>query len=149
MRKKEISIPYKWKVMMVGALGVLMSTMDLGMMRIALPPLGEAFGVGPDSVVWVQLITFMVGAGIILSVGKAADMYGRKRVFSLSLLVMSIGLCMCSLSQTFGQLLASRFILSVGLVISLANGIAIVTAAFPSQERGKAIGIISAVASTG
>jgi len=149
MRKKERSIPYKWKVMVVCALGVLLSTMDLGMMRIALPPLGEAFEVGPDSVVWVQLVTFMVGAGIILSVGKAADMYGRKRVFSLSLLVMSIGLCVCSLSQNFGQLLASRFILSIGLVISLANGIAIVTAAFPSQERGKAIGIISAVASTG
>ncbi len=135
--------------MVVGALGVFLSTMDLGMMRIALPALGEAFGVGPNSVIWVQLITFMVGAGMTLTMGRAADMYGRKRVFSLSLLIMGVGLCSCSLSQSFGQLLASRFILSIGLVVSLATATAIVTSAFSSQERGKALGIIGAVASMG
>jgi EmrB/QacA subfamily drug resistance transporter len=142
-------ISYKWKVMVVGAMGVLLSTMDLGMMRIALPPLGEAFEVGPNSIIWVQLITFMVGTGMTLSIGKAADIYGRKMVFFLSLLIMSVGLCLCSLSQNFGHLLASRFILSIGLVVSLATAIAIVTAAFSTQERGKALGIIGAVSSMG
>ena len=104
--------------MAVGSLGVFLSTMDLGMMRIALPSLGEKFGVEPNSVIWVQLITFMVGAGMTLTMGRAADMYGRKRVFSLSLLIMGVGLCLCSLSQSFGQLLASRFILSIGLALA-------------------------------
>jgi EmrB/QacA subfamily drug resistance transporter len=135
--------------MVVSSLGVLLSTMDLGMMRIALPPLSEAFSVGSNSIVWAQLITFMVGTGMVLTMGKLADLYGRKRVYILSLLTMSIGLGLCSLSQDLTQLLASRFILSIGLVVSLALGMAIATSSFSDNERGKIIGIISSVASAG
>jgi len=85
MKKVEAHIPYKWKAMAVGALGVLVPTMDMGMMRIALPQLGEVFGVGPNSVIWVQLIYLMVGTGMMLTTGKVADTFGRKMVFSLGL----------------------------------------------------------------
>ena len=130
-------------------MGVLMSTMDMGMMRIALPPLGEVFGVGPNSVIWVQLIYLMVGTGSMLTMGKVADIYGRKRVFFLGLLIMSIGLTLCSLSQNFGQLIASRFVFSIGATMSIATVNAIITTAFSIGELGKALGIIGAVISVG
>jgi len=149
MKKVEAHIPYKWKAMAVGALGVLVPTMDMGMMRIALPQLGEVFGVGPNSVIWVQLIYLMVGTGMMLTTGKVADTFGRKMVFSLGLVVSSLGLVICSLSQNFGQLLFARFIFSVGATMAIATTNAIVTAAFPAKERGKALGIIGAVVSIG
>ena len=149
MKKAEIRIPYKWKAMVVGAVGVLVSTMDVGMMRIALPRLGEVFGVGPNSVIWVQLIYLMVGTGMMLTIGKVADTSGRKKVFSLGLVVSSVGLVLCSLSQNFSQLLLARFVFSIGATMSIATTNAIVTAAFPAKERGKALGIIGAVVSMG
>ena len=139
-----MSISYKWKAMFVGAMGVLLCTMDLGMMRIALPPIGEALGVGPNSIVWIQLVTLMLGAGMSLSVGKAADMYGRKKIFSLGLLTMVPGLGLCSLSQNFEQLLASRFISALGVITAVSSAMAIVTGAFPAKERGHAVGMIMA-----
>ena len=85
MKKVGITLSYKWKAMVVGAVGVLVPTMDVGMMRIVLPRLGEVFGVGPNSVIWVQLIYLMVGAGMMLTIGKVADTLGRKKIFSLIL----------------------------------------------------------------
>ncbi len=135
--------------MFVGAVGVLLCTMDLGIIRIALPSLGEALGVGPNSIIWIQLVTLIVGVGMTLSVGKAADMYGRKRVFSLGLLIMTVGLGLCSLSQNFEQLLASRFISALGIITAMSTSIAIVTGAFSAEERGKALGIIWAASYMG
>ena len=149
MKKAGITLSYKWKAMLVGALGALVPTMDMGMMRIALPRLGEVFGVGPNSVIWIQLIYLMVGTGMMLTLGKVADTVGRKKVFSLGLIVSSVGLVLCSLSQNFGQLLLARFVFSIGATMSIATATAIVTAAFPTEERGKALGIIGAVVSIG
>jgi len=119
------------------------------MMRIVLPRLGEVFGVGPNSVIWVQLIYLMAGTGTMLTAGKAADTFGRKKVFSLGLVVSSMGLVLCSLSQNFEQLLLARFVFSIGATMSIATANAFVTAAFPAKERGKALGIIGAVVSIG
>ena len=149
MKKVETRIPYKWKAMVVGALGVLVSTMDMGMMRIALPQLGEVFGVGPNSVIWVQLIYLMVGTGMMLTAGKVADTFGRKKILAIGLVVASVGLVLCSLSQNFGQLLIARFVFSIGATMAIATTTAIITAAFPAKERGKALGIIGAVVSMG
>jgi EmrB/QacA subfamily drug resistance transporter len=149
MKKAGICISYKWKAMAVGALGVLVSTMDEGMIRIALPGLGEVFGVGPNSVIWVQLIYLMVGTGMMLTIGKVADIFGRKKVFTLGLVVSSLGLVLCSLSQNFSQLLLARFVFSVGATMSIATANAIVAAAFPARERGRALGIIGVVISIG
>jgi len=149
MKKVGITLSYKWKAMAVGAVGVLVPTMDVGMMRIVLPRLGEVFGVGPNSVIWVQLIYLMVGVGMMLTIGKIADTIGRKKIFSLGMGISSVGLVLCSLSQNFGQLLLARFVFSIGATMSIATANAIVTAAFPAKERGKALGIIGAVISMG
>ncbi len=149
MRKKEIVISYKWKAMLVGAMGVLMSTMDVGMMQIVLPHLGEVFGVGPDSILWVHLIYLLVGTAMMLTMGKVADTFGRKKIFSLGLVVFSLGLVLCSLAQNFVQLLLARFVFSIGATMTIATTNAIITAAFPAKERGKALGIIGAVVSMG
>jgi EmrB/QacA subfamily drug resistance transporter len=91
----------------------------------------------------------MIGAGMTLSVGKAADMYGRKKILSVGLLVMAIGLVLCALSHSFEQLLASRFVSAFGVIISMSSATAVATAAFSAQERGKALGIIWAMAYMG
>ena len=145
MKKVETRIPYKWKAMTVGALSFLVSTMDLGMMRVVLPRLSEVFGVGSNSIIWVQLIYLMVGTGMMLTAGKIADTFGRKKILSLGLVIASAGLVFCSLSQNFNQLLIARFVFSIGATMSVATTNAIVIAAFPAKERGKALGIMGAV----
>lgn len=149
MKKTEMSISYKWKALIVAGIGILSSTMDLGIMRVVLPPLGEVFQVGPNTVIWVQLIYLLVGTGMMLNIGKMADTFGRKKVFALGLVISSVGLLFCSLSQNFGQLLLARFVFSIGATMTIATANAIVAAAFPANERGKALGITGAVVSLG
>ncbi len=149
MKKTEHSIPYKWIAMSVVAVGTFMNTLDAGAIRIALPHLGHVFQVGPDTVVWVWLIWLLMGTGLMLTMGRVGDAFGRKRLYIFGLVIFSLGLGLCSLAQGLIQLVMFRLIQAVGAAMTISTGNAIVTASFPPEERGKALGIIGAVVGAG
>jgi len=149
MQKAGRSTSYKWVAMSVVAMGILMSTLDMGAIHIVLPHLEQVFQTGPDTVVWVSLIWVIIGSGLMLALGRAGDVFGRKRLFTLGLAIFSLGLGLCSLAQSFIQLVIFRLIQAVGAAMTMATENAIITASFPSKERGKALGIIGAVVGLG
>ena len=149
MRNIKHSNSYKWIAMSVVTMGVLMSTLDMGAVRIVLPHLERAFQTSPDTVVWVSLVWVFIGSGLMLTLGRVSDIFGRKRIFTLGLAIFSLGLGLTALAQSLVQLIIFRLIQAVGAAMTMANEYAITTASFPSKERGRALGIMGAVAALG
>ena len=140
---------YKWLVLGTVGLGVLTSTVDGSIVNIALPDLRQVFGVNASTVVWISVIFLLSSVGLMLTLGSLGDAVGRKRVFLTGFVVFGIGLVGASFSQTFAQLLAARAVQGVGQALIISNGNALVVAAFPPTERGRALGIENAVVGVG
>jgi MFS family permease len=88
----------------------------------------------------------LVTATVLLSFGRLADMYGRVKLFRLGFLIFTIGSILLYLTPDTGstgalELIIFRLIQAVGSALTLSNGAAIITDAFPASERGKALGI--------
>lgn len=149
VKEAERAAAYKWWALLAVAMGTFINILDTTSITIALPTLGEAFGVSPEIVVWVYLVVTLTGAALLLTLGRLGDTIGRKRLFTLGCAIFTIGLGLCGLSQNIGQLLFFRVVQAVGGAMLLAVSAAIVTEAFPGRERGKALGIMTAATQLG
>ena len=142
-------VEYKWIALAVISAGILMITLDEGSVRIILPALGTAFDATVDDVLWVWLIYLLIGAGLVLTLGRIGDAFGRKRIYTGGLVLFTIGLGLSAAAPGLAELVASRAVQAVGAAMIVAMANAIVTAAFPAQERGRALGIMATVVSIG
>lgn len=149
MEEVSRGIPYKWIALIIASIGSFVTALDASIIPIALPKLGEVFHAGPATVLWVFLIYLLIGTGLMLTIGRAGDILGRKRVYTTGFILFTLGLGLCALAQNITQLILFRLIESVGAAMIVALGIAIVTASFPPRERGKALGILGAVVGAG
>jgi EmrB/QacA subfamily drug resistance transporter len=149
MEKVSRGLPYKWIAIIVISIGSFMTTLDTSVIPISLPELGEVFHASPDIVLWVFLIYLLVGTGLMLTLGRAGDIIGRKRLYTAGFIIFTLGLGLCPLAQNITQLILFRLLESIGAAMLVAMAIAIVTASFPSSERGKALGILGAAAGVG
>jgi EmrB/QacA subfamily drug resistance transporter len=122
-----------------------MSALDVSIVNIAMPTLKADFIVPLATVEWVAM-AYMLTLTIFLPLfGRVADMYGRARLYNAGFVVFTMGSALCGMSPSAGFLIGSRVLQAVGAGLLQANSIAIITAAFPSSERGRAIGIQGAV----
>jgi EmrB/QacA subfamily drug resistance transporter len=142
-------VEYRWRVLAAVAFGTYMATMDFSIVNVALPTLAREFDRSPDTVVWAALVSSLVVTGLTLTAGRAGDLYGRKRVYIAGWAIFTVGMALAGIAQTFEQLVAMRFIQSVGVALAIANGNAIVSEAFPPEQRGQALGTTGAVVGAG
>ncbi|MCG7849299.1 MAG: MFS transporter [ANME-2 cluster archaeon] len=140
---------YKWRAMLVVSIGIFMATLDASIINIALPTLTRYFNTDIPTIEWVILSYLVTITTLLLTLGRLSDMYGRKPVFCLGLLIFTLGSGLCSLSASATQLIAFRVVQGLGAAMVMANGPAIITDVFPHTERGKAMGLIGAVVSIG
>jgi len=149
MIKAKRGISYKWVVMSVIAMGTYLGTSDQGAVSITLPHLGHVFQEGADALVWIMLGPMLIGTGLLLAMGQASDAFGRKRLFTLSVAVLSLGMGLCALAQNLVQLVLFRLIQWVGVAMNMSMAYAIITDSFPHEERGRALGLFNAVEGVG
>ena len=142
-------MPYKWRVLIAVCFGTYMATMDFSIVNVALPELSREFGRSPDTVVWATLISNLVVTGLTLTAGRTGDLWGRKRVYVTGWVFFTTGMALAVFAQSIEQLIATRFVQSIGVAMAIANGNAIITAAFPDRERGQALGVVGAVVGAG
>jgi EmrB/QacA subfamily drug resistance transporter len=140
---------YKWLVMGVVALGTLMATIDSSVVNIALPVISQQFHARITATVWVTLSYLLTVTVLLLIFGRLGDLLGRQRVYGGGFLAFTVGSALCGLSGSLGQLILFRAVQAVGAAMMFANGGALITAAFPASERGRALGINGSVVSTG
>ena len=145
----EVDYSQKWFVMLSIAMGIFLATIDGSIVNVALPTLTEALGTDFATVQWVVLAYLLTVTTLQAVVGRLADMYGRKTLYNSGFVVFTVGSLLCGLSPTVEWLIAARVLQGIGGALILALGLAIITDAFPPQERGRALGIAGSIVSIG
>ncbi|GCE18600.1 DHA2 family efflux MFS transporter permease subunit [Dictyobacter kobayashii] len=140
----------KWTTLLVVAIGVFMATLDSSIVNISLPAIAKSFGVPLSGAIeWVVIAYLVVTAAILLTAGRLADMLGRKIVWLTGLIFFTGSSALCGLAPTLAFLIAARALQGLGGALLLAVSPAMLTSAFPSHERGRALGLNAITVSLG
>ncbi len=134
-------INYKWIALSCTTLGALFSVLSGSTLIIALPEIMKDLNASMNIIMWTVMIYMLVLTILVPSIGRVADMIGRKNLFVSGFIVFTIGSILCGFSVSGGELLLFRFVQSVGGALLIANSTPIVADAFPKNELGKALGI--------
>jgi EmrB/QacA subfamily drug resistance transporter len=117
-----------------------MAFIDGTVVNVALPALQSAFGAGVTQVQWVVEAYALLLTALLLLGGSMGDRFGRRRVFAAGVVVFGIASVLCGLAATIHQLIAARALQGVGGALLVPGSLALISASFPENERGKAIG---------
>jgi EmrB/QacA subfamily drug resistance transporter len=139
----------KWWILTAVACGTFMATLDSSIVNIALPTLTIKLATTLYQVKWVVIVYLLTITCMLLPFGRISDQFGRKRIFQMGFWIFTLGSGLCSLSTSLGWLVTARIFQALGASMLMANGPAIITASFPSNERGGALGTLSMVVSAG
>ncbi|MER8114089.1 MFS transporter [Streptomyces sp. NPDC094031] len=143
---------YKWVALSNTTLGVLIATMDASIVIISLPAIFRGIGLDPLApgnigyLLWMILGYLLVSAVLVVVLGRLGDMFGRVRIYNLGFLVFAIASVALSLDPFRAGagalwLILWRVVQAFGGSMLTANSAAILTDAFPSRQRGMALGI--------
>ena len=142
-------LPYKWVAFSVTSIGVLMSAIDSTVVVLGLPVMVQDLHATLVSMIWVIMGYTLVSTALLLVLGRIADLFGRVRMYNLGFVVFTLASLFCGLSHSGGQLIAARLVQGVGSAMLMVNSMAIITEAFPSSERGMALGMNSVIWNAG
>jgi EmrB/QacA subfamily drug resistance transporter len=145
----EKSYKKKWIVFSLVAVAVFMSTLDGSIVNVALPVIMKEFNVSMQTVEWVVAIYLLTVSSLLLPFGRLSDIKGRRWVYSRGFLVFSAGSFLCGLADNPLWLIAARSFQGIGAAMLMACSPALVVDIFPSEERGKALGMVGTVVAAG
>ena len=146
---EEVKKRNKWSVLIIVVLSTFMSTLDSSIVNVALPRMADSLGVTTASIQFVATSYLIVISGTVLIFGKLGDMFGKTTMFTLGVIVFTIGSLLCGLSHSYWFLIMARAIQAIGAAGTMANNQGIVTEVFPVQERGKALGLLGTAVALG
>ena len=138
---------YKWTALSCTTLGALFSVLSGSTLLIALPVIMKDLNASMSVVTWTIMGYMLVMTILVPSIGRMADMVGRKKLYVTGFAVFTLTSLLCAFSQSGVQLLIFRMLQAIGGALMVANSTAIVADAFPKKELGKALGINSMVIS--
>ena len=153
-------VHYKWIALSNTTLGILMVTINQSILLISLPALFRGIKLNPlvpsntSYFLWVFMGFTLVTAVLVVSLGRAGDIYGRVRMYNLGFAVFTFFSILLSVTWLTGPaaalwIIIMRVLQGVGGAFLFANSTAILTDAFPDNERGKAMGINGVAAISG
>ncbi len=151
-RNRPVGPAYKWVALSNTTLGVLMASIDSSIVLISLPAIFNGIHINPLApgetgyFLWLLLGYMVVTATLLVTFGRISDMFGRVRMYNLGFLIFAIGSILLWLTPGTGnagaiELIIFRLIQGIGSGFLFANSAAIITDAFPSNQRGLAMGI--------
>ena len=124
-------------------LGQALVGLDQRAITVALPTLAQIFNTPFTTIQWTILVYDLVLIGLIITMGRLGDLFGRRRFYTLGFIIFVIASAICGLTQTTGQLIFFRAVQAIGGSMIAANGRAIVSVNLPAEERGRALGLTS------
>jgi EmrB/QacA subfamily drug resistance transporter len=137
----EIPVEYKWKALSVTSVGALMAAVDGTVVLLALFPIATELKSDFVTMIWVVVAYLLVNTALVLSFGRLADMYGRKKMYNVGFAVFTVGSALSGLAFSGISLVAFRVVQGAGAALLTANSFAILTDAFPRSETGRAFGL--------
>jgi EmrB/QacA subfamily drug resistance transporter len=151
---------YKWIALSNTTLGVLLATLDASITLIAMPDIFRGIHLDPlvpansFYLLWMILGYLVVSSVLIVSLGRLGDMFGRVRIYNAGFVIYTVASLALTVDWMTGRagatyLIVLRVVQGIGGACLLANASAIITDAFPANQRGMALGINNIVGVSG
>src|SRR5437763_11908424 len=151
---------YRWIALSNTTLGVLLATLDASITLIAMPDIFRGIRLDPlvpsnsFYLLWMILGYLVAASVLIVSLGRLGDMFGRVRIYNLGFLIYTVASLFLTVDWLTGRagatyLIVFRIVQGIGGACLLANAAAIITDAFPANQRGMALGINNIVGVSG
>lgn len=137
---QSLSAARKRWILAATVLGSSLTFIDGSALGVALPAIQNDLGAGPAAVQWVSNAYLLTLGALVLIGGAAGDRFGRRRVFLIGVAVFALASIACGLAPTVELLIAGRALQGVGAALLTPGALAVIGAAFPPEERGKAFG---------
>jgi len=143
-------VQYKWVALSNTTIGMLMASIDMTIVLIAMPSIFRGIQIDPFTsfqyLLWIMFGYSIVTATLLVTFGRLSDIYGRVKLYNLGFAIFTVGSILLFLTPNTGdagaiELIAFRIVQGVGAAFLFSNSGAIITDAFPENERGKALGI--------
>jgi EmrB/QacA subfamily drug resistance transporter len=138
-----------WLVVATVCIGAFIGQLDASIVTLAFPTLRHDFGAPLAGVQWVGQAYLLVLIGLLAAVGRYADMFGRKLLYTYGFVIFIIGSALCGLAPTLAALVGFRVLQGIGAAMLQANSVAIIAGAVPRDRLGRAIGIQGAAQALG
>jgi EmrB/QacA subfamily drug resistance transporter len=138
-----MKIDRKWWVLIAIGTGSFMSALDASVVNAILPVVRNAFGSNVAAIEWVVTVYLLVLSGLLLTFGRLGDLHGHRSIYvwGFSIFILSSVLCGAAWSTTV--LVVFRGIQAIGGAMLASNAPAIVTGNIPTEQRGRAFGLVS------
>jgi MFS family permease len=135
----------RWWTLLAVSFGLFMIMLDNTVVNVALPSIQRSLDADQSELEWVVVSYALTFATFMLTGGKLADYFGRRRLFVVGLAIFTLASLACGLAPSAGFLIGARAVQGLGAAIMNPATLGIITATFPPRQRGMAIGIWAGV----
>jgi DHA2 family methylenomycin A resistance protein-like MFS transporter len=141
--------PSKWLTLIAACFGLLMLYIDLFIVNVALPAIGQSFHAPLGTTSWI-ISGYVLMIGILpMGMGRLGDLWGQRLIYLAGLATFSIASLACGLAPNITTLILFRIIQGVGAAIMTPGTLSIIVRAFPPRQHGLAIGIYGGISGLG
>jgi EmrB/QacA subfamily drug resistance transporter len=146
VRRISIGMRHKtgWVIALTG-IGSLMAALDTLVVSTALSTIRVDLGASVEALEWTVNAYNLSFAVLLITAAALGDRYGRRNLYAAGLGIFTVASALCALAPGVGWLIAARALQGVGAALVMPLGLALLSAAFPPERRGAAIGIFSAI----
>lgn len=149
-RPERISTTRSWAALVCLSVLQFFIAVDVTVVNVALPSIGDDFGVDPRGLTWVVVGYTITGGGLLMLGGRLGDVFGRRRLLLIGTAIFGAASMMAGFAETFAVLVAARLFQGVGEALALPAAMATIVLLFPEgRARTRALSIWAAVASCG
>jgi EmrB/QacA subfamily drug resistance transporter len=127
--------------LLVTTIGAFLTPYMSSAVNIALPAIGQEFGMTAVSLSWIATMYLLAAAIFLVPFGRLADIYGRKKIYTYGVIIYGLSALFLASSNSEQELIYFRMVEGFGAAMLFGSGVAMLTSAFPPEERGKALGI--------
>ena len=130
-------------VVFTAGIGMFLSTLDSGIINVALPTLSKSFNVDTSFITWSVTLYTLLLTGTIIIFGRLSDKYNRLNIYSFGLTIFLIASILCGFSNNIMQLIMFRGLQGIGAAMLQGTATAIITTTIPENRQGSALGTLS------
>ncbi|MBU1567077.1 MAG: MFS transporter [Proteobacteria bacterium] len=139
----------RWLVLVMVMTGVFLSTMDSGMINVALPTIMRSLGLSLEYAEFIVTFYLLTITVTLVFWGGFADRLGRGNIYLTGMLVFSVGSLACYFSSSYQSLLASRFLQALGASMMMSSGPVLIKMVFPADHLGRSLGLVGIATASG